>query len=209
MPVKTFSRAIPTYPNPLSLHLSDLNGRGEKSQSYSFWCGEKSHASLVRCSSLYETNSSIKQLFKLPLGSSAGCKIYEQQYKQTVDGSKRVPEAAGRESLAITTQSITSSTRHIQPQAPRQHIQSIFPHSHDRSPVIISFCGSGWCYMCKGMQACNPHMLISLYLQCLGELSGDYSREGCYVITRIVTAWQSCLMILLFKLDSNIVVQVQ
>lgn len=113
------------------------------------------------CSSLYERNSSIKQLFKLPVGSSTGCKIYEQQYKQTVDGSKRVPEAAGRESLAITTQSITSSARQIQPQAPQQCIQNIFPRSHDCSSVIVSRCGSGWFYyMCEGiyMQPCNLHV---------------------------------------------------
>lgn len=109
---------------------------------------KQSHAKLVWCSSLYERDSSIKQLFKLPVGSSTGCKIYEQQYKQTVDGSKRVPEAAGRESLAITTQSITSSTRHIQPRAPQKSIQNIFPHSHDCSSVITSHCQSGWFYTC-------------------------------------------------------------
>lgn len=119
---QSFSRTL--LPNKTSLNRFELKvrrGRGkrrERGKQYSFSCGEKSHASLVRWSSLYERNSSIKQLFKLPVGSSTGCKIYEQQYKQTVDGSKRVPEAAGRESLAITTQSITSSTRHIQPQAP-------------------------------------------------------------------------------------------
>ena len=34
------------------------------------------------------------------------CKMYEQQHKQTVDRSRGVPEATGREFLAITTQSI-------------------------------------------------------------------------------------------------------
>lgn len=127
------------------------------------------------CSSSYERNSSIKQLFKLPVGSSTGCKIYEQQYKQTVDGSKRVPEAAGRESLAITTQSITSSARQIQPQAPQQCIQNIFPRSHDRSSVIISYCESGWFYcMC---QPCNLYMVISICTVCL---LGASARTGCY-----------------------------
>lgn len=119
---QSFSRTL--LPDKTSLNRFELKvrrgsgRRRERGKQYSFSCGEKSHAILVRWSSLYERNSSIKQLFKLPVGSSTGCKIYEQQYKQTVDGSKRVPEAAGRESLAITTQSITSSTRHIQPQAP-------------------------------------------------------------------------------------------
>lgn len=67
------------------------------------------------------------------MGFSTGCKIYEQQYKQTVDGSKRVPEAAGRESLAITTQSITFSACHIPPWALRRTFQT---HSH--RPVIAA-----------------------------------------------------------------------
>lgn len=126
-------------------------------------------ARLVWCFCLYEGNSSIKQLFKLPVGSSIGCKIYEQQYKQTVDGSKRVPKAAGRESLAITTQSITHSTRHIQPQAPQQCIQNIFPHSHVRRFAVISYCVSSCFYYIGGRgdtQPCNLH-IISLYLKVL------------------------------------------
>lgn len=137
------------------------------------------------CSSLSERNSSIKQLFKFPVGSSTGCKIYEQQYKQTVDGSKRVPEAAGRESLAITTQSITFSARHIQPQALQQCIQNIFPHSHDRSSVITSHCGSSWFHYKRVHTACNVSMLISIYLQCL---CGIYSRAVYYLIMHLV--WQ-------------------
>ena len=96
------------------------------------------------------------------MGSSNFCKIYEQQYKQTVDGSKRVPEAARRESLAITAQSITCSMCHIQPQAPQQCNQNIFSHSHDRSDVTISYCGTSWFDMCEDIQPCNLHMPISL-----------------------------------------------
>lgn len=119
------------------------------------------------CSSSYERNSSIKQLFKLPVGSSTGCKIYEQQYKQTVDGSKRVPEAAGRESLAITTQSITSSARQIQPQAPQQCIQNIFPRSRDCSSVIISCCEGGWFYYIWVRVYTTPQSLyVNIYPQC-------------------------------------------
>lgn len=103
-------------------------------------------------------------MFKLPVGSSTGCKIYEQQYKQTVDGSKRVPEAAGRESLAITTQSITSSTRHIQPQAPQQCIQNIFPHSHDCSSVVVSYCGSIWIIACVRMYTALQSSYAKIYL---------------------------------------------
>lgn len=109
-------------------HLHELIGLKKRKEAlqYSFWCSGKAPASLVWHFHLYETNSSIKQLFKLPLGSRNGCKIYEQQYKQTVDGSKRVPEAAGRESLAITAQSITCSTCHIRPQgSPAAHSQHI------------------------------------------------------------------------------------
>lgn len=147
----SFSRAVLTYTQPLCT-LTDLNEK--KTLVSIFVLAKKSHASMVCWSSSCERNSSIKQLFKLPVGSSTACKIYEQQYKETVDGSKRVLEAAGRESLAITTQSITSSTRHIQPRAPQQCIQNIFPHSRDRSSVIISYCGSAcFYYMCEGIRS--------------------------------------------------------
>lgn len=151
-------------------------------------------------SSLYERNSSIKQLFKLPVGSSTGCKIYEQQYKQTVDGSKRVPEAAGRESLAITTQSITSSGRQIQPRAPRQCIQNIFPRSHDRSSVIISYCGSGWFYyMCGGIYTALQSLYGNIHLspRCL-SIWGLYKNKLSLLCNYILCDSQLMLCVLHF-----------
>lgn len=130
-----FSRTILTY--KILLQHPDLN-KLEKIASAIFVLRMRREPWLLRYSSSYEWNSSIKQLFKLPVGSSTGCKIYEQQYKQTEDGSKRVPEAARRESLAVATQSITFSACHIQPQAIQQRIQNIFPRSYDCSATITT-----------------------------------------------------------------------
>jgi hypothetical protein len=60
-----------------------------------------------------------KAIVYSPRGLSAGCKMYEQQNKQTVDGWERFPE-----SLAITTKSITS---HTHPRFPSSAFQM---HSH-------------------------------------------------------------------------------
>lgn len=115
---------------------------------------------------LYVGNSSIKQLFKLPTDCAAACKIYERQCKQTVDGSKGVPEAAGRESLAITTQSITTRKHQAHPGVPQQCAPLQLPHpsllnapviitsassthTHTRTPIPMSS-GSSSCLMLRG-----------------------------------------------------------
>lgn len=147
-----------------------------------------SHAGLVERSFLYEWNSSIKQLFRLPVGSGRACKIYEQHYKQTVDGWNRVPEAAGRESLAITTQSITSSTRHIQPQAPRRCLHNIFPYSHDHALSSYRAVESSVFIVCASdiLSSAIFHMLI-IYSRSVGYRG---TRSARCVITICVTGCQ-------------------
>jgi len=86
-------------------------------------------------------NSSIKQLFKPPAPQrvrAAHCKMYEQWHKQTVDRWRGLPEATGREFLAITTQSITEASATRRAHSNRAHIQHRDVLSPPRPSVALS-----------------------------------------------------------------------